>query len=811
MNIVSRVFADRLPFWHFEENTMVFSDGSLGAGFKLNGFDASVSGLENFNQFGFALENLINTAREGLTLQVYYKVGHDVSKVLKEHESLTGGHDGSYDEIASERFSYLKRQAKSGQFFVGDIYLFTRSEKTKYIKKRFWQSEKKFSLLTKNQFQEQKEKFERDLRQIESSLLQSQLRPQRLGSRKWLKILFDVLNPSRSKDIGYPVFSLDEDSPFSLPVSQQLVLSDAIVNTDSVEINGEKLRCITLKTLPESQTVIGMVQPLLELPFDYEVSQTIRICDQKKEMERLNVNRRVTHSFASGSGNVSDLESESKLGHIVELIRELLEGSEKVVSSSVTVFVRAKKQNELQERTDAVLKSFRSVNQSEGISETLGNFDAYISALPGVCAPFRDKKMKSSNAIHLMPLYRPWSGNERPVCVLPNRSGELVNIDPFASNLPNWNGLIFGGSGAGKSFTILHLMLMFCGQKPKPKIVWIDNGASSERLLQVLGGEFIDLNIKSKIRINPFDLEPGEVKPTPSKIKLLLAVLESILRENETSGLLKRSKALLEEAIFKLYADKNDGVPTLSDLRTFLSEHVNPELKAYADTLYSWTGETAYGQMLDGETNITLTKDLITVETKGLDDYPDLQNVFLLLFTDFIKSEASRDKTRPYLLILDEAWKLLQTPSGLQFTIEAYRTFRKFFGGIWCISQNYKDFLFNADVKNAIFPNTTSVFVLKQRAIDWADFAETLQLNETEIEAIKSLEVKKGEYSEIFFMQEAGRSILRIAPDPLGYYICTSDPVDKSAIEAEEKNSPELTKLEILKKLALKRKELFEK
>lgn len=806
MNLLSRVFAERVPLWHFEGDHLVFSDGSLGAGFKLKGFDASVSGAESFNQFAFALESLVNTAREGLTLQVYYKVGHDVSSIISQHMDLTGTADGAYREIAEERFDYLKQRAANGRFFVADIFLFVRSEKKKYQKKRFWEAEKKFVALSSKEFSEQSERFERDLKQIASSIAQAGIEPVPVSARKWLKLLFDSLNPGRSDKIGYPRFDLENEEPFYQPLSQQLVLSDAILNSETVEINEEHVKCLTLKTLPEAQTVIGMVRPLLELPFSYEICQTIRICDQKKEVDKLHTQRRITHSFASGSGKISDLESESKLGHIEDLMRELLEGSEKVVSSSLVVLVRSKDIGELQERSDEVLKAFRSVNQSEGIAETLGNFDGFMSSLPGMCLPFRDKKMKSSNATHLLPLYSSWSGNPKPVCILPNRDGELVGIDPFASHLANWNGLIFGGSGAGKSFTILHLMLMFYGQRPTPKIVWIDNGASSEKLLEVLGGEFVDLNIKSAIRINPFDLEPGADKPAPSKIKLILAVLESILRENANAGLLKRSKALLEEAIFKIYEMKIGETPTLSDLRTYLSAHPNPEMKAYADTLFSWTGETAYGRMLDGQTNISLAKDLITVETKGLDDYPDLQNVFLLLFTDYIKSEASRDKTRPYLLILDEAWKLFQTPSGLQFAIEAYRTFRKFYGGIWCISQNYKDFLFNQEIKNAIFPNTTSTFVLKQRAIDWKDFAETLQLNEAEVNAIKSIEVKKGEYSEIFYMQDTGRSLLRITPDPLGYYICTSDPVDKGVIEEEEKKSEGLTKIQVLKNLAQKRK-----
>ncbi|MGE4107372.1 MAG: TraC family protein [Bacteriovoracia bacterium] len=806
MNFTSRALADRIPLWHFEGNSAVFSDGSLGAGFKLKGFDASVSGVESFNQFAFALENLIHTAREGLTLQLYYKVGHDVSLLLHKHEELTGSKEGAYQEVAYARFEDLQARAKQGKFFQADIYLFIRSEGQKYQKKKFWEAEKKFIALTQKQFLEQKEKFERDLKQMESSLTQAGLEPIALNARTWVRLLFDSLNPGRADKIGYPQFNF-EDEVFPQPISQQILLSDVIVNEESVQINEEHLKCLSLKTLPEAKSTIGMVLPLLELPFAYEISQTIKICDQKREIDKLHVQRRVTHSFASGSGKMSDLESESKLGHIEELIRELLEGSEKIVASSVNVLIKTKDRNELQERSDEVLKAFRSVNQSEGIAETLGTFDGVLASLPGLGLTFRDKKMKSSNATHLMSLYTSWGGNARPICLLPNRDGELVRIDPFASSLPNWNGLIFGGSGAGKSFTILHLMLMFYGQRPTPKIVWIDNGASSQKLLEVLDGEFVDLNIKSSIRINPFDLEPGLDAPTPSKIKLILAVLESILKEGPNTGLPKRNKALLEEAIFQIYEMKRGDVPTLSDLKVFLKAHSNLEMKAYADTLFSWTGETAYGQMLDGKTNIALQKDLITVETKGLDDYPDLQNVFLLLFTDYIKSEASRDKSRPYLLILDEAWKMFQTPSGLQFTIEAYRTFRKFFGGIWCISQNYKDFLFNQEIRNAIFPNTTSTFVLKQRAIDWKDFAETLQLNEAEIEAIKSIQVKKGEYSEIFFMQDTGRSILRIVPDPLGYYICTSDPVDKSLIEEQRQKNPELSQLEVLKLLANKRRE----
>ena len=225
-------------------------------------------------------------------------------------------------------------------------------------------------------------------------------------------------------------------------------------------------------------------------------------------------------------------------------------------------------------------------------------------------------------------------------------------------------------------------------------------------------------------------------------------------------------------------------------------------MKKCSQILYSWTGETAYGKMLDGPTNVKLSKDLVTIEIKGLDLYPDLQNVFLLLFTDFIRQEAAKDVSVPYLLIIDEAWKLFQTPCGLNFALEAFRTFRKYNGGIWCISQNYKDFLSSEDIKNAVFPNTTSVFILRQKKIDWKDFQTTMDFNDNEIELIKGLEIVKGKFSEFFYMQDDKKAVLRLTPDPLSYWICTTDGNDKAKITQMEEKNPSLSKIKILQLLA---------
>ena len=47
----------------------------------------------------------------------------------------------------------------------------------------------------------------------------------------------------------------------------------------------------------------------------------------------------------------------------------------------------------------------------------------------------------------------------------------------------------------------------------------------------------------------------------------------------------------------------------------------------------------------------------------------------MLILTDFIKREAARDMATPYLLVIDEGWKLIESPGGLGFVAEAFRDF----------------------------------------------------------------------------------------------------------------------------------------
>ena len=477
-----------------------------------------------------------------------------ISSSQQGHE---GNHHKGYQKIREERLKFLKENASKGVYFKPEIYLFVRSGSSPFRKQKLWDSQKKYRQVAKEQFQAYESKFLRSLRQIESGFESLGLFPKRLTKEEWFHLVFEHLNLSRSQRVGFPTLK-EEDGLFDAPLGEQLHLSDLKVHSDAIEIGDYFFKVLTLKTLPEGQTFATMVDSFTKLPFHFWLVQNILIHDQKKEMQKLQLQRRLAHSMAEGAKNVRDLKTESKLSHLEEMVSELMEGSEKILSADFNVVIWGKSKEELEDKSDFVLGAFRGMNQSEGIVETLPLLDAFLgSALPGVCQGLRHKKMKTSNVASFSPLYGYWEGNKDPVCLLGNRDGALLGFNPFAPELLNWNGLVFGGSGAGKSFVVSALMLMFYGYQSKqgkrPKMVWLDNGASSQRLVEVLGGEVIDLQIDSELCLNVFDLPPGETKPSPSKIKLILALLETIFKEDDKVSLPKRDKALLEEAIFKVY------------------------------------------------------------------------------------------------------------------------------------------------------------------------------------------------------------------------------------------------------------------
>ena len=372
--------ADKLPYWHFDGDLMVYHDGSLGCGFVLQGKDISSGDASLINGFNQSLKNLILSMKEGYKLQIFYRNTSNAKDMIGHHEKLMGNSRDRYKLVKDARIRFFRENQKEGNYFVPEVYFFVRSSPYAYKKQGLFGNLEKFQKMTLEKYEKHKNDFQKEQKKIFNSLDLCGLNPKVMAKEAWFKILFEYFNLSRSEKIGTPRLK-DSNCLFEESLAEQICLTDVGISKDFLKIGDYYFKFVSLSTLPEGFTYAAMVADFLRLPFHFWVCQSIVIHSQVKEIEKLKIQRRLANSFAQGAKEISDIESESKLGQIEELLGELIEGSDRIVSNGFNVIVWDRKREEVEEKADAVLVAFREMNQAEGTKEDYGEAEMFLGII----------------------------------------------------------------------------------------------------------------------------------------------------------------------------------------------------------------------------------------------------------------------------------------------------------------------------------------------------------------------------------------------------------------------------------------------
>jgi len=325
-------------------------------------------------------------------------------------------------------------------------------------------------------------------------------------------------------------------------------------------------------------------------------------------------------------------------------------------------------------------------------------------------------------------------------------NNSLVIFDRFS--LPNANSVVLATSGAGKSYTVKleavrSLMLGI-------DIIIIDPEKEFDRLCAAVGGEYISFSQDSDQKLNPFELS-GIFSPDEDELRFKILTLSGLIRMMLGGNITAEQGAILDRALILTYKEKGitpdpsthtKEPPLLEDLYKILNAMSEDEAHGMARTLEKYIRGSAAG-VFDKKSNVDIHNTFTVFSIRDLTD--DLRPMAMYVMLDYIWTKIKRDK-RKRLLIIDEAWIMMQYEDAARFVYSIAKRARKYGLGLTTITQDVDDFL-SSDYGKAIVSNSSMQILLKQSPTAIDKLQKVFYLTEGEKSFLMSAGVGQG----IFF------------------------------------------------------------
>lgn len=307
------------------------------------------------------------------------------------------------------------------------------------------------------------------------------------------------------------------------------------------------------------------------------------------------------------------------------------------------------------------------------------------------------------------------TSNEGILYGLNRHNDSLIIFDRF--QLENANSVVFAKSGAGKSYAvkleILRLLMMGVD------VIVVDPEKEYQSLSDTIGGTYLDISLNANRRINPFDLpiQIKDQKERPGNLLRSAVINLHGLFKLMLGNISDEESAVLDKSLLECYALKGItmetedpgalAVPTMEDFHDILSSMKGAESLARRVEKYT-TG--TYGGIFNKPTNIDLQSGLVIFNIRDLEN--ELRPIAHYILLNYIWNRVRSD-LKKRVLVIDEAWSLLQHEDSARFLYGLVKRARKYWLGITTITQDVEDFM-NSPFGKPIITNSSLQLLLKQ-------------------------------------------------------------------------------------------------
>jgi type IV secretory pathway VirB4 component len=553
------------------------------------------------------------------------------------------------------------------------------------------------------------------------------------------------------------------------------------MSPDHLRLGDKFVRTVFIIGYPRYISV-GWFAPIINLNevfdvamFFYPVSTAIILKQLKKKVGSLEA--QIISDAEKGAAR--DPLRETALKDIEYLRDALTQGIEKFFQFSLYVTLYSNSMEDLNKLSDQVEDIFGSrlvyskkvfFQAEQGFNSTvpLCNDELYITF-----------NMNSSPAASSFPFISSDLTSDHGILYGINRhNNSLILFDRFS--LQNANNVVFATSGAGKSYAIkleiLRSLMM------GTDVIIIDPEYEYKHLAESVGGTYINISLASEEKINPFDLPRsigGESKPADIirgaviTVKGLVRLMLGDLNHTEDS--------IVDRALLETYA-KRDITPDAD-----LSQVEPPVMQDFEEVLEGIEGgadlamrlrkytEGTFAGILNNPTNVRLDNQLVCFSVRDLED--ELRPLAIYTIINYIWNIV-RSELKKRILVIDEAWWLMQNEDSAKFIYALVKRCRKYYLGVTTITQDVNDFL-RSPYGQAIVTNSSLQLLLKQSPAAIDLIQKTFALTEGE----KYLLLESGVGEGIIFAGNKHAAIKIVASYSEDQLI-TSDP--RQLLEIEE-------------------------
>ncbi len=324
------------------------------------------------------------------------------------------------------------------------------------------------------------------------------------------------------------------------------------------------------------------------------------------------------------------------------------------------------------------------------------------------------------------------SSNEGILYGINRHNNSLVLFDRFT--LENANMVVFAKSGSGKSYAIKLEILRYLMWGVD--VIVIDPENEYEFLADGVGGSFFNISLASDSHVNPFDLPmPGPDDNPEDILRSNIINLVGLMRIM-LGGLTAEEDSILDQAITETYAVRDitpqsdpakwqENIPLMSDFAEILENMTGAE--SLARRLKKFT-EGTFAGFFNRKSNITVDKNFIVFGIRDMEE--SLKTIALYIIMRYVWNIV-RTHIKKRILVVDEAWWLVQSEDGASFLFGLVKRGRKYWLGTTTITQDVEDFM-KSPYGKAIITNSSLQMLMKQSPAAIEMLQKTFDLTEQE-------------------------------------------------------------------------------